>query len=433
MPDKFKVYIETPYGIEDIEGKVCMLHKSLYGTKNAGMLWNKDWTKSMIKLGFRQSAYDPCLFIKQYESGKVCYAVGWVDDVILSTNLSKGNQTKIIDEIKKLGFVLSSVEQLKFYLGIDIKFDRKNKTVKLSQKSYIESLIGRFDLGGAKTKKSPGNPADLPCKSDLPDLETKEGKATWEVLKKFPYRELIGTLAHLSRWTRPDIKFCVGYAARYQILYSQKHINLLKRIVYYLKETIAEGIVFGNSTTPLCVFCDADYGMDKDTRKSTTGIVCLFYGGPGYARSKLQPVLADSTTVSELIAVTHAGKEARWLSWLIADFGVTPNYDRYSGYALEFDQDQKDPVTIYEDNNAVVALSKHRMVNTKVKHIAIRYFMIQELVREQTVVVIRCPTDKNLADIMTKALGPKKHLDMAKYFFTGSNPMDIEYNDMRGY
>ena len=73
------------------------------------------------------------------------------------------------------------------------------------------------------------------------------------------------------------------------------------------------------------------------------------------------------------------------------------------------------------------------MVNTKVKHIAIRYFMIQELVREQTVVVIRCPTDKNLADIMTKALGPKKHIDMAKYFFTGSNPMDIEYNDMRGY
>ena len=32
---------------------------------------------------------------------------------------------------------------------------------------------------------------------------------------------------------------------------------------------------------------------------------------------------------------------------------------------------------------------------------------------------------------MTKALGPKKHLDMAK-FFQGQNPMDKEYSDLRG-
>ena len=143
------------------EGKVCMLHKSLYGTKNAGMLWNKDWTKSMLKMGFRQSAYDPCLFIKDYGNGKFCYAVGWVDDVIFATNLNKEEQNKIIEEIIKLGFVLSSVEQLRFYLGIEIEFDRKNKTVKLSQRAYIESLIEKFNLGGTKTKKSPGNPADL--------------------------------------------------------------------------------------------------------------------------------------------------------------------------------------------------------------------------------------------------------------------------------
>ena len=84
MPSQFRVYINTPEGMVCPEGKVCMLHKSLYGTKNAGMLWNKDWTKSMLKMGFRQSAYDPCLFIKDYGNGKFCYAVGWVDDVIFA-------------------------------------------------------------------------------------------------------------------------------------------------------------------------------------------------------------------------------------------------------------------------------------------------------------------------------------------------------------
>jgi hypothetical protein len=54
------------------------------------------------------------------------------------------------------------------------------------------------------------------------------------------------------------------------------------------------------------------------------------------------------------------------------------------------------------------------------------------MVANQDVFICRCDSDKNLADIMTKALGPKKHLDMAKFFFKGQNPMDKEYSDLRG-
>ena len=44
------------------------------------------------------------------------------------------------------------------------------------------------------------------------------------------------------------------------------------------------------------------------------------------SKSKLQPILADSTTVAELIALHDAGRETKWLSWLISEFNCTPNY-----------------------------------------------------------------------------------------------------------
>ena len=45
MPEKFPVYIDTPHGFEVPPNKIIRLHKSLYGTKNAGHLW---WSESTV-------------------------------------------------------------------------------------------------------------------------------------------------------------------------------------------------------------------------------------------------------------------------------------------------------------------------------------------------------------------------------------------------
>eukprot|EP00942_MAST-04A_sp_MAST-4A-sp1_P000680 g680.t1 len=272
-----------------------------------------------------------------------------------------------------------------------------------------------------KEIKSPMDSNSRPSANDQPDLKTEKG--AWEAreMKKLPFRQLLGTLAHLARFTRPDIKFAVFYIARYQNNPGQKHYSALKRICRYLQGTKTEGIVFGNSKLPLTIFVDADYGGDPDRRRSTTGYCCLFYGGPGSTKSKLQPVIADSSTAAELIAISAASKEARWLSWLIKDFGCSPNYT----IAQQNPKLPLDPVVIYEDNNGVRAIAKDKKVSKRCKHIAVKYFLIQEMVAEHTCIVIRCDTNKNLADIFTKALPPQKHIEMASYFFTGTSPIDV--------
>ncbi len=104
-----------------------------------------------------------------------------------------------------------------------------------------------------------------------------------------------------------------------------------------------------------------------------------------------------------------------------AEFGVSPNYRVFEKNI----KSEVDPVKIYEDNNGVISISKHQMVSQRTKHVEIRYFIVQELVATQIIVVLRVDTTKNLADVFTKALSDKKHWEMAQWLFKGVNPMEL--------
>ena len=66
-------------------GKMIYLNKSLYGTVDAGNLWNEEVYQLLTKLKFTQSKNDPCLFYKI--SGETrTYICTWVDDFVIAIN-----------------------------------------------------------------------------------------------------------------------------------------------------------------------------------------------------------------------------------------------------------------------------------------------------------------------------------------------------------
>jgi len=67
-----------------------------------------------------------------------------------------------------------------------------------------------------------------------------------------------------------------------------------------------------DAITPEC-FADADFGGDKETRRSTTGLVIKISGGVVVATSKRQTTVADSTTAAEMIALHTLVKEMLWI------------------------------------------------------------------------------------------------------------------------
>ena len=103
---------------------------------------------------------------------------------------------------------------------------------------------------------------------------------------------------------------------------SKEHWNAVKLIFRYLTNTHDFGILFDQRASIEAVgYVDFDYAGDHDSRKSMTGYVFRFIGGPICWKSTLQDVVTLSTTKAEYMLMTEAGKEAVWLSELLNDLG----------------------------------------------------------------------------------------------------------------
>ena len=121
----------------------------------------------------------------------------------------------------------------------------------------------------------------------------------------------------------------------------------------------------------LAEYCDSDWVSDTATRRSRTGYVFMMNGAAVRWKSQHQPTVALSTAEAEYMALTATIQEAIFLRQLLDSMGVK----------------QSEPTMIFEDNLACIALSKNSLVNTRSKHIDIKYHFNREKVESGEVVL----------------------------------------------
>ena len=81
-----EVYMMQPEGFTSIdESKVCRLHKSIYGLKQASRSWNKRFDKCIKTYGFVKNGEEPCVY-KWANGSTVVFLVLYVDDIIFIGN-----------------------------------------------------------------------------------------------------------------------------------------------------------------------------------------------------------------------------------------------------------------------------------------------------------------------------------------------------------
>jgi hypothetical protein len=139
-------------------------------------------------------------------------------------------------------------------------------------------------------------------------------------------------------------------------------------------------------------FCDADYAMDLDTRRSTTGYLFELNGGAISWQSRRQPSTALSTTEAEYMALTEATKEAIWLQNTLVSIGAV----------------KTGPTTIFEDNQGAIALAENPVDHKRTKHIAIRYHFTREAIANDLIKLKYLETEEMVADLLTKPLSRVK-------------------------
>ncbi|GLJ31516.1 hypothetical protein SUGI_0632490 [Cryptomeria japonica] len=247
-----EIYMLQPQGYE-VKGKenlVCRLKKSLYGLKQAP---------------------------------RQCYIILllYVYDMLIA-----GSNMQHINDLKQKlarSFAMKDLGVAKQILGMRITRDRKNRTLNLSQSEYIKKVLKRLNMQDAKAVSTPLASHFKLTKEMCPKAQEKVNK-----MSNIPYSSVVGSLMYAMVCTRPDIAHAVGVVSRF--------------------------MSNPGSNTALSGSVDSDLVGDIDSRRSTTGYVFTIGGTTVSWISRLQKVVALSTTEAEYVAATEASKEMIWLT-----------------------------------------------------------------------------------------------------------------------
>ncbi|CAN0504157.1 unnamed protein product, partial [Discosporangium mesarthrocarpum] len=118
--------------------------------------------------------------------------------------------------------------------------------------------------------------------------------------------------------TRPDIAYAVMQLSRFQNKPSTAHLTAGKRV--YVKGT-QDPLRCGAGKGELSGFADASFASDPYTNRSTSGYVFTMSGPAITWSSKMQPIVALSTTEAEYISLAHAAQEAVYLGNFFEELG----------------------------------------------------------------------------------------------------------------
>ena len=284
--------------------------------------------------------------------------------------------------------------KLEGFLGMKIDY-LENGAVIFSQPTKIQEVIEHCGL-----EYFDGTYPTIPMATTFSD-EYQDDSKPIDFIK---YMCLLGKLLFIIK-TRPDIAYAVNRLATRSVQPTEKDWQALLRIVLYLKATIHLGIKFNRrsavdatAATRLYCYVDTAFSCHNDS-KSHTGY-CFSLGDLGgmfYSKSFKQDNTTLSSTESENAAAVEAGKEIIWFQSLLNELGFN----------------QLEPTIVFADNSSMITLAQNFSGNHKrVKHYLRRINFLIELIKSNVIQLIHVPTENNIADILTKPLGPSQFIQL---------------------
>jgi hypothetical protein len=190
----------------------------------------------------------------------------------------------------------------------------------------------------------------------------------------------------------------LGVVSKFAANPSAIHWAALKRILRYLKGCPELGLGYGGPTASMELhgFCDSDFAADPADRRSVSGVIMMFGGGPvSWSSKKQKGTTALSTTEAEYLAMGAAVQDIIWLRRLLADLGEV----------------QHSPTRLFVDNQAAISIAESgRVGHNRQKHIDIKHHFVKGVISEGTVALQYVNSSNNLSDPFTKGLPKEAHL-----------------------
>ena len=404
-PVKSTIFLRTPPGVEleanKQEDSVMKLKRNLYGLKDAGRTWFQHLSDGLHKMGFRPTESDPCVLTKGTDT-----IVLYVDDCIIISN-NENDAERINQELARHGFKTTDEGTMEEYLGLQFQHHHDG-SFRVSQPLLIDRIINTIPgMSDAKGAKSPATTSAILTKDE-------DGAARVE---EWHYRSLIGMLNYLVSCSQPELAFSVHQCARFSQNPKKSHEQAVKRIIRYLvgcKRNKEQGMIFQpDKNKSIDTFVDASFAGEWNSAwsdepssvMSRTGYVIMFANCAIIWSSKLQTEITLSTTESEYVALSQSLRDVIPLMALLRELKRTTQFEPTIPTIH---------CTVHEDNQGCIDLVETPRMRPRTKHIALKYHHFRKHVKDGTVKVKYVETDRQIADIFTKALSDAKFVTLRR-------------------
>jgi hypothetical protein len=412
---KEKVYVRCgPEFGPELEGRIAIIQKSLYGLKSSGAEWHSLFAKSLYTLGFQPTRFDPDVWLKMRLDGSgYDYISTYVDDFLITAK-DPWVYMKKLQEI----YVIKDPKPPDSYLGATYNVC-PNETWSITASDYIKEAIRQIEKRLEITLREEKTPMKT---EDHPEEDSSE------ILDNDMHREyqsLLGMLQWTVSLCRVDICYAVSSLSRFCACPRKGHLLRALRIWGYFKKYPNRCIIIDSSPvkmprqaidcsllsasdqyvyahkeldpkfpTPLgeelnaSIYFDSDHAHDKKTGRSISGIVVFLGNTPIIWKSKRQGAVQTSTYGAEFSAMRLATEETIAIRYMLRSLGTKTSV----------------PSNVFGDNAGVLISATSDEATLKKKHVALSYHCVRENVSSGTIQPYQVGSKDNIADLLTKPL-----------------------------
>jgi Reverse transcriptase (RNA-dependent DNA polymerase) len=425
IDDAYFEWYRARHGKDLDRRQVLPVLHALQGHPESGHLWERLIDDLLCGLGLTSTTHERNLY-RGFVEGSDVLLCRQVDDLAIGT-CSPVAYDYITDAIGKR-IELTKLGLLERFNGVDIRQTREY--IQISCSTYIEQMLSIHGCLKPKQGEDGDKPIEPLPQSMVDEMQNStgpaEGTPAHKQLEKqmtFNYRNAVGELVWVFIVARIDLAFAAAFLTRFSSAPAAVHYRACTRIMTYLRMTKDWGLVYWRPTplehlppgtlklyvdpqprdlsrfpaysdpTALVAFADAAHATDLKRRRSVSGFCCVLAGAAVAYKSKLQPVIATSSTEAEFVCAVQAAKTVKYLRTILKELHV----------------EQTGPTIIYEDNMAAIAMVNSAKPTPRSRHIDTQYYAIQHWKERRIVALSHIPGVLCPADALTKPLARILH------------------------
>ena len=377
-----RVYIELPsQDPRAAEGDlVGVLQRSMYGTRDAPMIWQGEVRRCLEHAGLKESTVQSSLY---YHLDKQLIVVVHVDDFLISG--PEEHAEWLYNEIRKSFEVTQTILKE----GEEVKYLNRRIRNKGAEGFTIEGDPKHADILIKEWKMTKSSQVATPMTRETRERLSR-GSPIQDPEESSRIRRSIARISYMSQ-DRADLACIARILAQQMSQPNDRCKEAIKRVIRYLRKVprvISQ--IKGEGPDGISAWTDADWAGDILTRKSCSG-GCLFVNGDLISHwSKTQQNVAISSGESELNATVKAISET---------IGISEILSEATG--------KKQKISLKTDSRACRGILMRHGCG-KVKHLTTKQLWVQGAIKTYEIEVIKIKREENMSDLMTHENNPSE-------------------------